>query len=485
MTYAYETRGQWIGGAWVPSRGGGSEDVVSPATGAVIGKLITGTTRDVDDAVESATSAAAVLATMTPFERAKLCFKIAESIEKRKEALAKLLSLEQGKPLHSEAYAEVGEAAECFRLWGEEAKRIQGAVHTSADANKRILTIRQPRGVYAVITPWNWPLTMPAELLAPALAAGNSVVWVPAPTTSLTAALLAECIAEAELPKGAVNLVMGHGPVVGDAVAAHPGTRGIAFIGSTVTGEKVAARGAGKALLLELGGNGPFVVCHDADLDRAAQGAAIGAFLCAGQSCAAAGRILVDARVAKPFCEKLVAEVQRIKLGDPADPATTMGPVNNTATADKTERHVNDAVAKGAKLVTGGKRKPGMPTPLYFEPTILENVTPNMQVFSEETFGPVAPITTFTTEEELIALADLGHHGLVAAVYTRDLARSVRLAERIRCGVVNVNESTNYWELHVPYGGVRRSGIGRIGGQRSLDEMSEVKTIILDVRGNS
>ncbi len=471
----------WIGGTWRPSEAGASFAALSPATGEALGRVAEGTRRDADDAVRAANAAAPALAAMTPAERARLCHRIADAIAARREELARIVTLEQGKPYHAEALVEADEAAECFRLWGEEARRLESTVHPSADPAKRILTVRQPRGVYAIITPWNWPLTMPAEQLAPALAAGNAVVWVPAPTTSLCAVRLAECLEAAGLPAGAVNLLTGPGPVVGDAVAAHPGTHGVAFTGSIATGRLVAQRAAGKPVLLELGGNGPFIVWEDADLGRAVRAATVGAFLCAGQSCSAAERILVHRAVHTPFLERLVAAARDVRLGDPFDPATTMGPVNNGPVADKMERHVADALARGARLLHGGKRAAGFPTPLYWEPTVLDAVTPDMAVFQEETFGPVAPVTAFADEAELWRLADEGPYGLVGAVFTRDLGRALRLAERLRCGVVNVNESTNYWELHVPYGGVRQSGVGRIGGKYSLWEMTDLKTIVLDL----
>ncbi len=465
---------------------GGPErvDAMSPSTGERLGAVTQGTVDDVERAVVAAAGAAKTLATMSGAERAEVLLRVADAILAHREELGLLVAREQGKPLASEALPEVDEAAECFRVWAEEGRRLEGELLPSAERGKRIFVVRRPRGVYAVVTPWNWPLTMPAELLAPALAAGNAVVWVAAPSTSLCAAALARCIDEGLRPAGlcgAVNLVTGAGAVVGDAAVAHPGTHGVAFIGSTVTGRKIAARAAGKPLLLELGGNGPIIVCADADLERAAKACAVGAFLCAGQSCSAAERILVDARVHDRFVEALVAEARARVLGDPLDPSTTLGPLNNAAVADKTARHVDDARARGARVLCGGRRAPDRPTPLFYEATVVDGVGPGMAVFDEETFGPVAPIATFSGDDELWRLADAGDYGLVAAVFTKDLARAFALSERVRAGVVNVNETTNYWELHVPFGGVRGSGTGRIGGKHSLHAMTDEKTLIVDV----
>ncbi len=474
-------KGIFVAGAWREPQQGRSLGATSPATGESLGDFASGSAADVDAAVAAAAEGARAMRRLTPVERAHLCHRIADRIHARRDALGRLIALEQGKPLWTEALPEVDEAVECFRLWGEEGRRLEGTVFSSADPRKRIFAMRRPRGVYAIVTPWNWPLTMPAELLAPALAAGNAVVWVPAPSTSLVAVALAECLSEADLPAGAANLVTGTGAVVGDAAVAHPGTHAVAFIGSIATGHHVAARAAGKPLLLELGGNGPFIVCADADISRAARAAAVGAFLCAGQSCAAAERILVDARVAAAFVEALCGEADRLRLGHPLEPGTTMGPLNNAAVADKTERHVEDARRRGATVHRGGRRAPGRPTPLYFEPTVLSGVTAGMEIFEEETFGPVAPVAAFERED---ALCDLvrGPYGLVGAVWSRDAARALELAESLDCGVVNINETTNYWELHVPYGGMRGSGVGRIGGRASIEAMTDVQTILLDLR---
>jgi acyl-CoA reductase-like NAD-dependent aldehyde dehydrogenase len=344
-----------------------------------------------------------------------------------------------------------------------------------------VLLMRSPLGVVALITPWNWPYTMPAEVLAPALACGNCVVWTPAPSTAVCSGLLAECVAEADLPPGVFHMVLGPGPEVGDELAVNPGTRAVAFTGSTETGLTVSRRAAGKAQLLEMGGNGPFVVMDDADLVAAAEAARVGSFLGAGQSCSAAERLLVHERVRDEFVELLAREVEReVRLGDPLSDATTMGPVNNEPGAAKMDRHVADAVERGATVVTGGSRAEGFPTTLYWEPTVLDDVPPDSVVATEETFGPVAPIVRIASLEDAIEQSNAQPYGLMAAIFTRDLAAGMRFADSVHMGLVNVNETTNYWEAHLPWGGSARSesGIGRVGGAHPMDTLTELQTVL-------
>jgi succinate-semialdehyde dehydrogenase/glutarate-semialdehyde dehydrogenase len=293
---------------------------------------------------------------------------------------------------------------------------------------------------------------------------------------------LAECVAAADLPPGVFNLVTGPGPVVGDEIAAHPGTAAVGFIGSIATGRRVAERAAGKELLLEMGGNGPLVVLEDADLDAAVEATLTACFLNAGQSCTAGERILVHAAAHEAYLAKLTAAVaDRIRLGDPFDDATTMGPLNNDPVADKTERHVREAADRGARVLAGGERGSGFGTGLFFEPTVLDGVTDEMEIARHETFGPVVPVSTIAHEDEAVRLVNGSEYGLLAAVFTRDLARGLRFAERVRCGWVNVNEGTNYWESHLPFGGRAgsASGVGRVGGRYSMERLTELKTVVV------
>ena len=315
-----------------------------------------------------------------------------------------MLTLEQGKPLHSEAYQEVDDTIQYFRMAAGDARRVEGIMPASVDPNKRVMVQRVPRGVVGLITPWNWPYEMPVEVLGPALAAGNTVVWVPAPSTAVCAVKLAECIVEAELPAGVFNLVTGQGAVVGDELVGHPQVPTLAFIGSIATGHRIAERAAGKELLLEMGGNGPMVILDDADLEKAVAAALVGCLLCAGQSCSAGELLLVQEQIHSEFVERIKRSVeQQVRLGNPFHAATTLGPLNNEAVAAKMDRHIADAVERGATIISGGRRAAGFPTELYYEPTVLVGVTPAMQVFNEETFGPIIPIVSIKHEDQALS----------------------------------------------------------------------------------
>jgi len=474
----------YLAGEWSTGESEARMVATSPATGEQIGTVPEGTRADVERAIAAATESWSGWAKLSAFERAAAMARIAEIIEERRDDLAETLTLDQGKPLVAEAYDEVDELVAYFEMASADVTRLEGAMPPSVDADKRVMLYRVPRGVVGVISPWNWPYTMPGELIAPALACGNAVVWAPAPSTSVCAVKLGECIVDAGLPPGLFNMITGPGPVVGDEVAANPGTQAVGFIGSVETGQKVASRAAGKTLLLEMGGNGPMVILDDADVEAAAEESLTSAFLGAGQSCTAGERFLVHERVYDAYLAGLGSAIERgIKLGDPFDPITTLGPLNNEPTADKMDRHISDALEGGAELVSGGARAEGFPTDLYYRPTVLGKVTSEMRVSREETFGPLIPATVISDEEEAIRAVNSSPYGLLSAVFTRDLARGLRFAEAVRAGWVNINASSNHWESHLPFGGRAgsRSGVGRVGGRYAMETFTELKTVIVSL----
>ena len=471
----------FVDGAWTTSLSGETFTADSPATGEEIGTVPRGDRDDARLAIGAANRAADGWSRTTAFERAAAMHRIADQVEQRRDELTRTLTLDQGKPV-GEARDEVEELVQYWRNAAEDGKRLEGRLPNSISPGKRVLLVRRPRGVIGVITPWNWPYTMPAELIAPALASGNTVVWTPATTTAIAAIALAECVAEADLPPGVFNLVTGPGSTVGDEIARNPGTHGVGFIGSTETGQKVAAAAAGKAAILELGGNGPIVVLDDADLDLAAEATVTACFLCAGQSCTAGERLLVHRDVRDEFIAKLARLVaEHIVLGDPFAEATTLGPLNNAGVAEKMDEHVADAVERGATVISGGARAGGFPTDLYWQATILDGVPADALVAREETFGPVAPVVTIDSLEQAIELANASPFGLLSAIFTRDLAKGLRYADAVRTGWVNVNESSNYWETHLPFGGRAgsQSGIGRVGGTAPMESFTELQTVVL------
>ena len=470
----------YIDGAWTDALSGATIEATSPATGESLGDVAWGDREDARLAIEAANAAFPAWEARTAFERAAMLHRAADVMERRKDELARINTLDQGKPLVAEALVETEELIQFFRMAAEDGVRLEGTIPQSAAPGRRVLLIRRPLGTLGLITPWNWPYTMPAEVLAPALACGNCVVWTPAPSTAVCSGVLAECIAEADLPPGVFNFVLGPGPEVGDELAANPGTQAIAFTGSTATGLTVAKRAAGKAQLLEMGGNGPLVVLDDADVDAAAEAAVVACFLGAGQSCSAGERLLVHQAVREEFAERLRARVaDEIRLGDPLDETTTLGPVNNAPQAEKMDAHVADAVKRGAAVLAGGERAGGFPTDLYWPATVLDGVPEDSIAVTEETFGPIAPIVEIDSLDDAIEQTNALPFGLMAAIFTRDLVKGLRYVDSVRMGLVNVNETTNYWELHLPWGGRAgtASGIGRVGGRYPMETLTELQTV--------
>jgi succinate-semialdehyde dehydrogenase/glutarate-semialdehyde dehydrogenase len=484
MAVSVRTLRNFVGGDWVESTADTAREIVSPVTGEALAEAPDASAEDIDRAVAAARLAQPRWAAVSAWERAKVCHAIAELITERREEFARELSLEQGKPYAAEALADIDETAENFRIAAEDVKRMETAIIPSQDVNKRILTFRKPNGVYAGITPWNFPTLIPVELIAPGIATGNTIVMKPSEWTPIAMANFVQIMADAGLPDGVVNVVYGAGDA-GARLVAHPGVDAIGFVGSHATADKIVRAAGLKRSLIEASGNGPVIVCEDADLERAAQGAVFGGFFCAGQVCCATERVLVDERVHDAFLDEVLKAAAAWPLGDPFDDSTLVGPMNNEPTASKMDRHLEDAVEKGATVVLGGSRASDRPTQLYYEPTVVTGVGTDTLINREETFGPIVPLIRVGSDDEAVAVANDSHLGLQAAVYTSSLKRAFRYLDDLRVGNVVVNDSTDYWEAHEPFGGApgTQTGWGRIGGRYTMLDMTDLKTVVLDVGG--
>lgn len=475
--------GHFIGGAWVSPNSAEVLTMTSPSTGASIGTAAAADSTDVERALRAAIEAEQVLADMSVSDRAAMCYRVSDAIQRHQEDLAFALALDQGKPLKAEAETEASVCSLFYRHAAEDVQRLYGETIPTASARKRVLTTYRSRGAYAVITPWNFPYNIASEYLSICLAAGNPVVWLPSPMSTGCSAVLANAIAEADLPPGAINFITGMGAQAGDQLVADDRVRGVCFTGSSAVGRTISSRAGLKPLLLELGGNGPILVLDDADLELAASGIAFSAFYNAGQACSASERIIVHERIVDDLLGVLEKHVAAVRLGDPFEPTTTMGPLNNEAVAAKMDRHIADAVESGARVIAGGRRSAVGETDLYFEPTVLLDVRPGMEVFQEESFGPVIPITPCADVEEGIRLANANAFGLIASVYTQSLHRAFAIGERVRAGIVNVNETPDYWDAITPYGGASgtESGLGRLGGAHGLREVMDLRGLVIDI----
>lgn len=471
-----------IGGRWLAARSGATVERRSPASGDVIGRLAVAGPEDIDAAVAAARKAHPVLAGLTVLDRSRLVHRIADEMERDRDRLARLLSLDVGKPLHTEAYQEVDRATHLMRLAAEDGLRLESHVLPTFAPGKFTFTLRVPRGVYAVITPWNFPLNIACEYLGPALVTGNAVVWKPSSTAPVVSLALMQCVERAEPPPGACNLLLGPGGEMGERLVAHPGISAVGLTGNSETGLRVARAAALKPQLMELGGKAPIIVLDDADLDRAAEATARASFRNAGQICTSGERILVSKGVLDDFLARLVERSREWRLGDPLEATTTMGPMNNAPGRDKVVAHIEEATRHGAQVVTGGAPATGLPTDLYMPPTILTGVRPEMLLCCEETFGPTAPLLTFGSEAEALTVANSTRWGLSAAIFTNRLDRAFTFAKALRVGSVVINDGSNYWEGHTPAGGASgtQSGVGRIGGRFTLLEMTELKTVVID-----
>lgn len=449
-------------------------DVINPATGETVAQVADMGAEDAREAVVAAECAGRAWRKVSAKERARLLKRWFELVVDETEALARIMTLEQGKPL-AEARGEVAYGASFIEFFGEECKRMSGEVLPAPDTNKRLLVTREPVGVVAAITPWNFPLAMITRKCAPALAAGCSVVIKPAEATPLTALVLARLALQAGIPEGLINVVTCSSPAeVGDVLTTDSRVRKVSFTGSTQVGKYLLSQCAGtvKKTAMELGGNAPFIVFNDADLDAAVDGAIASKFRNAGQTCVCTNRFLVQADVYDSFLEKLVARVSGLSVGSGVDDGVTVGPLINSAAVEKVKSHVNDGLLKGARLLVGGQAHELGGN--FFAPTVMADVTADMLVASEETFGPLAAVFRFESEAEAIGLANDTPSGLAAYFYTRDYGRVFRTIEALEYGMVGVNEGRISTEL-APFGGIKESGLGREGSHHGLDEFTELK----------
>ncbi len=483
MTIELNDTGLWqtlghINGKWVSAENGITFSVTDPATGAHLADVPDMGASETRLAIDAANAALPAWRTKTAKERANILRKWFDMCMAAQEDLALLMTREQGKPL-AEARGEVAYGSSFLEWFAEEGKRIYGDVIPSHGADKRIITVKQPIGVVAAITPWNFPMAMITRKCAPALAAGCTVVIKPAEDTPLTALALAELAKRAGFPDGVINVVTAsHGADIGNELTGNPIVRKLSFTGSTQVGKLLMRQCADtvKKVSLELGGNAPFIVFDDADLDEAVAGAIASKYRNAGQTCVCANRILVQEGVYDAFAEKLAAAVARLRVGPGTEEGVTQGPLINTKAIEKVETLVNDAISCGAKAVLGGARaKPGSN---FFSPTILTGVTADMRIFSEEIFGPVAPLFRFRDEADAIRIANDTPFGLAAYFYARDIGRIWRVGEALEYDIVGINEGIISTES-APFGGVKESGIGREGSKYGIDDFVEIKYMCL------
>ncbi|WP_413712503.1 NAD-dependent succinate-semialdehyde dehydrogenase [Rhizobium sp. Rhizsp82] len=466
----------FIGGTWRSGSTSKRLDVIDPSTGAVIAAVADASIEDALDAVAAAHQAAAGWAATAPRKRSEILRRCFELMIERKQMLAELISLENGKAL-SDAQGEVAYAAEFFRWFSEEAVRLNGEISTAPSGANKIIVQHQPIGVAVLVTPWNFPAAMATRKIAPALAAGCTCVLKPATETPLTAYALAALYAEAGVPDGVVNVITTErsGPVVSKMLH-DPRVRKLSFTGSTEVGRKLLHEAADTVIScsMELGGNAPFIVFDDADIDAAVDGAMIAKMRNGGEACTAANRFYVQAGVVDEFAAKLAARMGAMAVGPGYDKATQCGPVINRKALDRIDGLVADAASRGAKVLTGGK--PLARDGFYYPPTVIRDVATESTITREEIFGPIAALTTFTSEEEVIAAANDTEYGLISYVYTRDLARGLRVSERLEAGMVGLNRGL-VSDPAAPFGGVKQSGLGREGAHHGILEFSETKYI--------
>lgn len=467
----------YIDGRWLESASGKSIPVTNPADGSILGSTPELSYNETHVAIEAAETAWKSWRKKTAKERSALLYRWFDLIMAAQEDLATLITMEQGKAL-SESRAEVAYAASFIEWFAEEGKRIYGDTIPPVDSNNRIVVIKEPIGVCAAITPWNFPAAMITRKAAPALAAGCTMVLKPSELTPFTAFALAELSNRAGIPDGVFNVITGVPEEIGAKLTSDPIVRKLTFTGSTAVGKLLMKQCAGtiKKLSLELGGNAPFIVFSDADIDEAVTGAVTSKYRNSGQTCVCTNRFFVQETVYEEFAKKLVETVENLKVGNGMERDTQQGPLINRNALEKVEAHIKDAVNKGANILTGGKRHPLGGT--FFEPTVIGDITGNMRIATEETFGPVAPIFKFKTEAEAIQMANSTEYGLAAYFYSRDVGRIWRVSEALEYGIIGINAGLISTEV-APFGGLKQSGIGREGSKYGIEEFLEIKYLCM------
>ncbi|MBF9030620.1 aldehyde dehydrogenase family protein [Rhodobacterales bacterium HKCCE3408] len=475
---AWLREANFIDGAWVGADSGKTIDVTNPATGDVIGTVPNAGEAETARAIDAAARAFPDFAAMDLMSRVSLLWKLHDALMDNQAALAELLTVEMGKPL-AEAKGEIAIGAQYVRWFAEEVRRAKGEIVPAGVNGRRILVTKHPVGVVGMITPWNFPSSMLARKIAPALAAGCTVVAKPATATPFSGLAWAALAEEVGYPKGVVNIVTGSARAIAGAMMAAPEVRKITFTGSTEVGKELIRGSADtvKKVSMELGGNAPFIVFDDADLDAAVEGAMVSKYRNSGQTCVCANRLYVQAGIHDAFVAKLVERTRALKVGDGREDGVAQGPLIDMGAVEKVEALLGDAVEKGAKIATGGKRHALGHS--FFEPTVLTGATPAMDFAQEEIFGPLAPVFRFETEEEAIAMANDTVFGLAAYAYTRDLGRAFRLNQGLQYGMIGINSGL-ITTVEAPFGGVKESGLGKEGGSQGLEDYLDTKYVCVD-----
>lgn len=471
----------YINGEWRESISGKKLAVTNPATGELIQEVAYAGREETRQAIEAAQAAFPLWKSKTAKERAQYMLRAAQIMRDNLEEIARVLTSEMGKPL-PEARGEVNMAIEYIEWYAEEAKRIYGETIPASHPDKRILVLREPVGVTAAITPWNFPVSMITRKLAPALAAGCPMIIKPASATPLSAIKVVEAFHEAGIPKGVVNLVIGPATAIAGEMTSNPIVRKVTFTGSTEIGKELlrACADTVKKVSMELGGHAPFIVFEDADLDKAVDGALASKFRNAGQTCICTNRIFVQESIAEEFGKRFAEKVSKLKIGNGLEEGVEIGPLIDEAAVSKVIEHIEDAVQHGGQILCGGSRAEIGYNGHFFQPTVINYANEQMKIAREETFGPVAPIFTFKTEEEAIEKANNTNYGLAAYCYTKDLARAYRVMEALEYGIVGINDAIPT-TAQAPFGGVKESGMGREGGRHGIEDYLEIKFVSINI----